>query len=61
MECYCVTRNKPIRREITKTANSNGSLFVVLRFARVLKFIVIGQYTINMFPEIFKVFTVFRV
>ena len=59
MECYCVARNKPIRREITKIANSNGSLFVVLRFARVLKFIVIGQYTINMFPEIFKVFTVF--
>ena len=27
MECYCVARNKPIRREITKTANSNGSLF----------------------------------
>ena len=27
VECYCGARNKPIRREITKTANSNGSLF----------------------------------
>ena len=35
MECYCVARNKPVRREITKrqTAMAIIYYFVVLRFA----------------------------
>ena len=58
MECYCVARNKPIRREITKlqTAMVINLWFEVC--LRILNFIVIGQYTINI-PEIFQVFTVF--
>ena len=58
MECYCVARNKPIRREITKlqTATVINLWFEVC--LRILNFIVIGQYTINI-PENFQVFTVF--
>ena len=58
MECYCVARNKPIRREITKlqTAAVINLWFEVC--LRIPNFIVIGQYTINI-PENFQVFTVF--
>ena len=49
MECYCVARNKPIRREITKPQAVCG--FEVC--LHMLNFIVIGQYTINI-PENFR-------
>jgi len=59
MGCYCVqVWNKPMRCEITKLQTA---MLISLWFEvclRILNFIVIGQYTINI-PEIFQVFTVF--
>ena len=57
MKCYCVAGNSPIRREINRKLQRQ----LVCGFEvslRILNFIVIGQYTINI-PEIFQVFTVF--
>ena len=54
MECYCVARNKPIRREITKPQTAQQSLVSGFEVSsRVLNFIVIGQYTINI-PKTFS-------
>ena len=58
MECYCVVRNKPIRREIIKpqTATVISLWFWGLLVCPEL-IVIIGWYTINI-PEIFQVFTV---
>ena len=44
-----------------KTSNSNGNYFVVLRFGRacVLKIMVIGHYTINIF-QVLMIFWVWQ-
>ena len=53
MECYCVARNKTIRGEITKPQTATVLVCCFEVCLRILKFIVIGQYTINI-PEIFR-------
>ena len=57
MECYCVARNKPIRREISKPQTAAA---ISLWFRGLLAYPELycdwPVYTINI-PEIFQVFT----
>ena len=58
MECYCVARKKPIRREKSKPQTATVIVCGFEDSSRVLNFMVIGHYTIDLIKS--KVFSEFH-